>query len=139
MKRRALGRKIRFDVFKRDLFVCQYCGAKAPEVVLHVDHMKPIIEGGTNDPFNLITSCAGCNLGKGKRLLSENHTLDLQRAQLEELEERRRQLEMMLEWRDELRNFKSIEIDLIADRISKRTGYSLNQNGRAQLKDRRSY
>lgn len=69
-KRKAIGKKLRFDVFKRDGFKCMYCGAHPPGVLLHVDHINPVAEGGGNDIDNLVTSCEPCNLGKGARLLS---------------------------------------------------------------------
>lgn len=61
----ALSKKIRFEVFKRDLFVCQYCGKTPPAVTLEVDHINPVAEGGGNDLDNLITACFDCNRGKG--------------------------------------------------------------------------
>jgi 5-methylcytosine-specific restriction endonuclease McrA len=61
-KRKAIGKKIRFEVFKRDKFTCQYCGEKSPDVILHIDHINPVAEGGGNDIINLITSCVACNL-----------------------------------------------------------------------------
>ncbi len=64
-KRKALSTRRRFEIFKRDGFVCQYCGAHPPQVLLHVDHVVPVVEGGDNDPDNLITACETCNLGKG--------------------------------------------------------------------------
>lgn len=70
MARIALSKKTRFEVFKRDGFACQYCGATPPKVILHVDHIHPVAEGGTNDQDNLVTSCESCNQGKGARLLS---------------------------------------------------------------------
>lgn len=69
-KRTAVSKKTRFEVFKRDEFVCQYCGATPPRVVLHVDHIVPVAEGGKNNMDNLITSCEPCNLGKGATPLS---------------------------------------------------------------------
>jgi len=30
-KRKSLSKKVRFEVFKRDSFQCQYCGASAPD------------------------------------------------------------------------------------------------------------
>jgi len=69
--RKALSKKVRFDVFKRDAFTCQYCGAHPPAAILHVDHIHPVAEGGSNDCDNLVTSCDACNLGKGARLLSD--------------------------------------------------------------------
>ncbi len=44
----TVGAKLRFDVFKRDAFTCQYCGKKAPDVVLHADHIKPRVDGGSD-------------------------------------------------------------------------------------------
>ncbi|MCA0214756.1 MAG: HNH endonuclease [Proteobacteria bacterium] len=61
----AIPKRVRFDVFKRDGFQCQYCGAHPPGVLLHVDHIHPVALGGTNDPDNLVTACEPCNLGKG--------------------------------------------------------------------------
>lgn len=57
--------RTRFDIFKRDKFTCQYCGQSSPLVVLEIDHILPICEGGGDDILNLITSCWGCNRGKG--------------------------------------------------------------------------
>lgn len=61
--------KDRLEVFKRDGFACTYCGRKPPAVVLHVDHIVPKAEGGPDSIDNYTTSCADCNLGKGKRPL----------------------------------------------------------------------
>jgi len=63
--------KLRFEVFKRDNFTCQYCGRKAPNVILQTDHILPKNKGGNNNINNLITSCEDCNLGKGDTLLSQ--------------------------------------------------------------------
>lgn len=68
--RKALSKKTRFEVFKRDLFTCQYCGAHPPGVLLHVDHVLAVSNGGGNDRDNLTTACEPCNLGKGARSLA---------------------------------------------------------------------
>ena len=60
----SVNPKLRFEVFKRDNFTCQYCGEKPPEVTLEVDHLIPVSKGGTDDQKNLITSCIECNRGK---------------------------------------------------------------------------
>lgn len=101
--RKAISKKLRFEVFKRDGFKCQYCGESAPDVILHVDHIHPVSKGGDNDVMNLITSCAACNSGKSDRELSDDSIIEKQRAQLQELSERREQLEMMIGWRDGLK------------------------------------
>jgi hypothetical protein len=67
--RKGLSKKLRFEIFKRDSFTCQYCGKQPPLVVLVVDHINPVANGGDNDDLNLITSCEECNQGKGARLL----------------------------------------------------------------------
>ncbi len=69
-ERKPLSKKIRFDVFKRDGFVCQYCGAHPPDALLEPDHITPVCEGGTNDIGNLVTACFNCNRGKAGNLLT---------------------------------------------------------------------
>lgn len=69
-ERKPISKRVRFEVFKRDGFVCQYCGAHPPTAVLHVDHIHPVAKGGDGGIDNLITACETCNLGKGARLLS---------------------------------------------------------------------
>ncbi len=69
-ERKPISTKTRFEVFKRDQFTCQYCGAHPPKVVLHVDHIVPVAGGGQNTMDNFITACAPCNLGKGARDLN---------------------------------------------------------------------
>ena len=64
-ERRNISTRTRFEVLKRDKFTCQYCGAKAPHVVLHVDHVEAVARGGGDATDNLATACASCNLGKG--------------------------------------------------------------------------
>jgi len=68
-KRKPLSKKTRFEVFKRDGFVCGYCGSHPPSVILEVDHIIPVAGGGENTEENLITSCFDCNRGKGARSL----------------------------------------------------------------------
>lgn len=60
----SISKKIRFEVFKRDGFKCQYCGQNPPIVTLEVDHINPVSKGGEDDINNLITSCFDCNRGK---------------------------------------------------------------------------
>jgi predicted XRE-type DNA-binding protein len=55
---------LRFQVLERDEFTCQYCGAKAPDAILNVDHVVAESKGGPTTADNLITSCRDCNFGK---------------------------------------------------------------------------
>jgi hypothetical protein len=64
-KRTMLPQSVRFTVFRRDNFTCRYCGRSSPAVVLHVEHVQAVANGGSDDPSNLVTACADCNGGKG--------------------------------------------------------------------------
>ena len=101
-ERKPISKRTRFEVFKRDRFTCQYCGRMSPDVILEVDHIKPVAEGGTNKMINLITSCRDCNRGKGKRKLSDDAELKKQQKELVDLADKREQAEMMIKWRDEM-------------------------------------
>ena len=100
--RKPIGQKTRFEVFKRDRFTCQYCGRSAPDAVLEIDHINPVANGGDNDILNLVTACKECNRGKGARLLDDHAAVKAKRNQLDELAERREQIEMMYQWQLEL-------------------------------------
>ena len=67
--------KIRFQVLNRDNFTCQYCGRKAPDVVLEVDHINPTSNNGMADMNNLVTACHECNIGKGDALINYRKSL----------------------------------------------------------------
>lgn len=110
--RQGLSRKIRFEVFKRDSFTCQYCGSKAPDVVLQVDHITPVAAGGSNDFLNLVTSCQPCNSGKSDRVLTASHSVTRRRSELEFLEERRQQLQMLYDWHLSLLKVDDDAVDL---------------------------
>ncbi len=71
-QRRSLPAKLRFEVFKRDGFVCSYCGQRPPDVELHVDHVVPVASGGTDTLMNLVTACSDCNFGKGATPLDDD-------------------------------------------------------------------
>lgn len=69
--RKSTGKRLRFEIFKRDSFTCQYCGKQPPDVVLVIDHINPVANGGDNDPMNLITACESCNQGKSDKPLNQ--------------------------------------------------------------------
>lgn len=60
----TVTKRTRFEVLRRDEHACQYCGAKAPDVVLQIDHVLPVALGGDDKPGNLVTACRDCNSGK---------------------------------------------------------------------------
>ena len=58
----------RFNVFLRDRFSCQYCGARED---LTFDHVIPRSKGGTTMWENVVAACSPCNLRKADRLPKE--------------------------------------------------------------------
>jgi len=111
MKRKVLSKKTRFDVFKRDNFVCQYCGGKPPSVVLQVDHIKPVFAGGCNDIDNLITACFECNIGKGRHTLES--TPETVAIKIEIAKERECQLNELSKFIKKKRKREDADIDEI--------------------------
>ena len=69
-RRGPVSRGLRFDVFRRDRFICRYCGGRPPDVVLELDHVVPVADGGRSEEENLVTSCWDCNRGKGRKPLN---------------------------------------------------------------------
>lgn len=133
-KRQSLTKTTRFEVFKRDGFQCQYCGGKAPDVTLQVDHIEPVAKGGTNDLLNLVTSCDECNAGKGAKRLDDQSAVQVQRQRMDDLHERREQLEMLKQWRDDLQMEEEGEVDAVEDRIIKRSTLGLTKAGRSVVR-----
>lgn len=135
LKRESISKRLRFEVFKRDSFTCQYCGKKAPDVVLHIDHIDPVSNGGRSEILNLITSCYSCNLGKSNIRLSDNSIIMQQRRQLELLQEKREQFTMMLQWRKSLDNLKQEQINSLIEYLEANIpNHYLSETGVSNLK-----
>ena len=60
----------RFNLFLRDEFRCQYCGAKGD---LTFDHVVPRASGGITSWENVVAACSPCNLRKGSKSLRRAH------------------------------------------------------------------
>ena len=58
----------RFNLFLRDEFKCQYCGARGD---LTFDHVVPRARGGVTSWQNVVAACSPCNLRKGSRSLQQ--------------------------------------------------------------------
>ena len=58
----------RFNLFLRDEFSCQYCGATGD---LTFDHVVPRSRGGVTSWENVVAACSSCNLKKGARSLKQ--------------------------------------------------------------------
>ena len=58
----------RFNLFLRDEFCCQYCGARGD---LTFDHVVPRAAGGITSWQNVVAACSPCNLKKGSKALHQ--------------------------------------------------------------------
>ena len=58
-------------LFRRDHYLCLYCGQKFSASDLSRDHVHPVSRGGEDDWNNVVTACKRCNARKGNRLLAE--------------------------------------------------------------------
>ena len=135
MVRKSIPKSVRFEVFKRDSFKCQYCGASSPDVLLVIDHIKPVAGGGESDITNLITACQPCNSGKSDRPLSDTTIIRKRKAQLDQLQERREQLEMMAEWHRGLVDIESLAVEQCVSLRNQLTpGWCLNEYGVIEMK-----
>jgi len=69
--REKLRPELALKIMKRDSFKCGLCGA-APSndrsVILHVDHIFPVVRGGETKESNLWTLCSACNHKKGCKI-----------------------------------------------------------------------
>jgi 5-methylcytosine-specific restriction endonuclease McrA len=61
----------RQNLFKRDVFSCQYCGVNLPGSELQVEHVMPRSRGGPTTWENTVAACDSCNSRKADRLPSE--------------------------------------------------------------------
>jgi 5-methylcytosine-specific restriction endonuclease McrA len=63
-------RRVKFsrtNVYRRDGFACQYCGAQPGVALLTLDHVLPRAQGGRTEWTNIVTACHDCNRKKGGR------------------------------------------------------------------------
>ena len=58
-------------LFRRDRWICAYCGETFPAKDLTRDHIKPTSKGGANTWMNCVTACLDCNQKKGARRVED--------------------------------------------------------------------
>ena len=61
----------RYDLYIRDLGMCQYCECKVSKDAATIDHVIPRSKGGPTTWENCVLSCERCNTKKANKLLSE--------------------------------------------------------------------
>ena len=55
---------VRYEVLKRAKYRCELCGAHESQTAMHVDHIIPRANGGSDDVTNLQCLCFKCNTNK---------------------------------------------------------------------------
>ena len=70
---RGISPQLRNEILERNGFTCQLCGLGAGDidpfntnriVRLHVDHVTPVSQGGSEERDNLRVLCSACNQGR---------------------------------------------------------------------------
>jgi 5-methylcytosine-specific restriction endonuclease McrA len=62
----------RKNLFKRDKFTCQYCGAQPGPSELTIDHVNPKSKGGRSVWDNCVLACVECNSKKANLPLEKS-------------------------------------------------------------------
>lgn len=57
----------RRNIYKRDKYTCQYCGARPGSEELSIDHVVPRAQGGHSTWTNCVLACVECNKRKANR------------------------------------------------------------------------
>lgn len=108
MNRKAISKKLRFEVFKRDSFRCRYCSRGVESSILEIDHILPVSKGGQNNDLNLITACFDCNRGKSKNELGCSAlTIVDHKQEVKKMKEQRLQMEAYVVFQKERSDFES--------------------------------
>jgi 5-methylcytosine-specific restriction endonuclease McrA len=79
------------NVFLRDLYKCQYCGADCNGTDATLDHVLPLSKGGKSVWTNLTTACKPCNYRKANQTKIKPKSLP-HKPDFWELAEKRRQM-----------------------------------------------
>jgi HNH endonuclease len=54
-------------LFRRDAYICMYCGMRFPARELSRDHIRPFSQRGTDVWTNVVAACRRCNNQKASR------------------------------------------------------------------------
>lgn len=61
----AFPRELKERLHEKQKRRCMYCGVQGGTSKFHIDHMDPVVRGGSNEESNLQLLCGSCNLRKG--------------------------------------------------------------------------
>ena len=107
------SRSLKFDVFKRDEFTCQRCGAQAPSVTL-VAHMFGDDPSSANSFVTMCTTCADTKLPNEKVAHAE-------------------QMDMLDEWQTQLTKDMLDASAIVSKIMLMMTGRKLNERGKSGM------
>jgi hypothetical protein len=125
---------MRFEVFKRDGFACQYCGAHPPAVTLEVDHIVAVANGGESSVDNYLTACMPCNRGKGATPLdSIPLSLTQKAAIVAEREEQMRGYNAIMAERRKRMEIHVEAVNVVYERLV--PGYTLSDASRSTVRN----
>lgn len=129
-----MSKKLRFSVFHRDGFTCQYCGKRPPEVILEADHIVPRVEGGKDQLENLVTACFDCNRGKSDTSLRK--TPEQVKINIANIKEKAEQLREFYKYQQQVEDFNNGRVERLADTWSDLWDgkFELNLLGRNSMK-----
>ena len=133
-RRKAISPKVRFEIFKRDNFTCQYCGRKTPDVKLELEHIIPVIKGGTNDITNLLTACEECNIGKSDNSLNDNTLIENQYKEIINQNENIRKVRKMHKLKLFCEMNNETECKIFEEDLLRIHGIKLDEGGREYIK-----
>lgn len=83
---RGISPQLRTEILERNGYTCQMCGSTANDpdtfnpnrkLTLHIDHIKPVSQGGTDDRDNLRVLCSACNEGRSNLQTPSESTKNL--------------------------------------------------------------
>lgn len=66
------GKRIRHELARTQGFRCHYCkrlfGPKGSPLAATIEHLKALMDGGTNARENLVAACRHCNQHRGTQM-----------------------------------------------------------------------
>jgi TolA-binding protein len=125
-------KRIKYEVFEKDAFKCQFCGTGAPNVTLQlvrIQDAQPDEEW--LDTAFLSTSCKVC---EKKKSGTDEKSLNNPYMSIDELEERLQQLKMLINWRKGMLNIRKQQLNnLIIYWENKISGFETNNDQKKYL------